>query len=157
MSTAAYLGRNAKFYLNTGSYGSPTWSEVPNISDLTLNRAWDEGDASTRESAMKQAVKTLLDAAVSGKLKFTIGDSNTTTILDALDSPTTTIDIMCLNGPQTTNGMKGVRYPAQVTQGNEDQGLGVVLYEDIKFMPTPTANPPCTVKVVGSAPVFTAV
>lgn len=157
MSTAAYLGRNAKLYLNTGSYGSPTWSEVANISDLTLNRAWDEADVNTRESAMKMGLKTLLDAAVTGKMKFTIGDTNTTTIMDALNSPTTALDIMALNGPSTTTGMYGVRYPCQVTQGNEDQGLGVALFEDLKFMPTPSANAPCTVKVVAGAPVFTTI
>ena len=157
MSTAAYLGRNAKLYLNTGSYGSPTWSEVANISDLTLNRAWDEAEANSRESSMKMALKTLLDGSVSGKMKFTIGDSNTTTILDALNSPTTALDIMCLNQSQTTTGAYGLRYPCQVTQGNEDQGLGVALYEDLKFMPTPSTNAPCTVKVVGGAPVFTAI
>ncbi len=157
MSTAAYLGRNAKLYLNTGSYGSPTWLEIANISDLTLNRAWDEAETNSRESAMKMILKTLLDGGISGKMKFTIGDSGTTTIIDALNSPTTTLDVMCLNGPQTTNGVYGLRYPCQVTQGNEDQGLGVALYEDITFKPTPTTNPPCTVKVSGGAPVFTVV
>lgn len=153
--TGVKLGRNAKFYLNTGTFGSPTWAEVPQISDLTMTRAWDSAEAATRESAVKMGVKTLVDLAVSGKFKFVIGDTNLTAILDALNSPASTVDIMVLNASQTTSGAYGVRYECQVMEGNEDQGLGAAIFDELKFMPTPTTNAPCTVKVVAGAPVFT--
>lgn len=152
--TGAWLGREAKFYLNSGSFGSPTWSEVPNISDLTRNGEWETVDASTRESSAKMAIKTLIDFGVSGKLKFAAGDGNTVAIMDAFFSPDAVIDIMVLNGALTRSGAYGVRYQCQVTSDNEDQGLSAAVFEDLKFMPTP-GNPPASVKVVSGAPVFT--
>jgi len=154
--TGAWLGRKAKFYLNFGLFGSPSFAEVPNISDLTRNGEWETADGSTRESAVKQSVKTMVDLSVGGKLKFVAGDANTVAIMDAFMSPDSFLDIMVLNGPMTTPGAYGVRYQAQVTSDNEDQGLSTVIFEDLKFMPTPIgANPPATVKVISGAPVFT--
>ncbi len=151
--TGVQLGRNSVFYLNTGSYGSPTWSAVANISDLTLAGEWDSADSSTRESVVKMVVPTMVDLAVNGKLKF-ITDSNTTTIVQAFFTRAV-IDIMALNGPNTTTGNIGVRYPCVVQSRGEDQGLAVAVFEDVKFSPTPSASgPPCWVQVVAGAPVF---
>jgi len=156
--TGRSLGRNAKFYLMTsGTFPSGSFTEVPQFSDLMRNVQWDEGEANSRESAAKMAVKTLGDLSVSGKLKFVRGDSVIATIMDALMSPDSVISIMVLNGPSTTAGNYGVAYDCQVFQGNEDQGLGNVIYEDLVFKPTPNGNSPYSVKVVGSAPVMTAI
>jgi hypothetical protein len=155
--TGRRLGRNAKFYLNTGSDVSPTWSEVPQFSDLTRGAAWDTAEVNTRESAVKMSAKTMVDFSVSGKLKFVPGDANITTIMDALFSGDTIIDIMVLNGPSTTSGCYGVRFQCQVTEGNEDQGLANAIYEDLKFVPTPATLSPYSVKIVAGAPVMTAI
>jgi len=38
MSTASVvLGLNAKLYRNTGTQQSPTWTEIANVKDVTLN------------------------------------------------------------------------------------------------------------------------
>lgn len=153
--TGASLGRNAKAYLNTGTHGVPTWAEIPQVSDLTAAGAWDTAEASTRESAVKMAVKTLVDLSVSGKLKFVAGDTNQATIIEAFYNPATTIDVMILNGASNTNGTYGVRYDCQVTSKDEDQGLGVAIFDGFKLMPTPSANLPSWVKVTAGAPVFT--
>lgn len=152
--TGVRLGRDAKFYLNTGTFASPTWSAVDQISDLTRGGTWDEIEASTRESVVKMGVAGMLDTAVTGKLKFVPGDTNQVLIADAFWARTT-IDIMVLNGPNTTTGIRGVRFECQVMQNTEDQGLGTAVFGDLKFMPTPTTNSPCSVKVVAGAAVFT--
>ena len=41
------LGINGKLYQNTGAYGSPTWVEITNVRDLTLNMDAAEADATT--------------------------------------------------------------------------------------------------------------
>jgi hypothetical protein len=131
---------------------------VANVSDLTRNAAWDTAEANSRESAAKMIVKTLVDLNISGKLKFAIGDGNTSAILDALFSPDAFVDVLCLNGSISTAGSYGIRFQCQVTEGNEDQGLSAALYEDIKLAPTPLGgNAPQSAKVVGSAPVFTVI
>lgn len=155
MPTAYRLGRDAKLYVNTASFGSPTWSAIDNVSDLTLTAEWDEAEASTRESKMKLKVKTLAGVEVSGKLKFDLTDTNTGTLLDAMVADTV-IDVLVLNGTSATNGARGFRFECQVHAANEDQGLGAVVFEDFKLKPVPSANAKQSAKVASGAPVFTA-
>ena len=42
------LGMDAKLYRNSGSFGSPIWTEVTNVKDLTLNLEKGEADVTTR-------------------------------------------------------------------------------------------------------------
>lgn len=156
MPTTVRLGRDSVFYLNTGTFGSPTWAAVPQFSDLNVTAEWDETEASTRESKMKMKAKTLLGAEVGGKLKPDLTDTNIGTILDALLSDAV-VDVMVLNAASSVNGARGYRYECQVHSGNEDQGLGVAIFDDIKFKPFPTANAKQTAKVASGAPVFTAI
>jgi len=156
MSTGVSLGRDAKLYLNTGTFGSPTWAAIDQISDLTVTAEWDEVDASTRESKMKLKAKTLLGAEVGGKLKAVPGNTNLGTIVAALFSDAV-VDIMVLNGTSSTNGCYGFRYECQVHAANEDQGLGAAIFDDIKFKPYPTTNAKQSVLVTTGAPVFTAI
>jgi hypothetical protein len=154
--TKVGLGRNAKFFLNGGTFGSPNWSAVPNISDCAVNAVWDEADASTRESAAKMTVKTLLGLEIDVKLKYDVTDANTAAIMSAMVSPSGTVDILVLNGSSATNGVIGYRMDSQVFQANEDQSLGVAEFEDLKFKPTPyNGNAPASAAVASAAPVFT--
>jgi hypothetical protein len=152
--TGARLGRKATLSLNGGTHGSPTWSTVDLISDLTVNAPWDETEASTRESAVKMAVQTLMALEVGGKVKFNETDSNLQTVLDAMSSGAV-LDVMVLNGPSTANGCRGYRFDCQASMAAEDQGLGAVIFDEVKFKPTPSVNLPATVKVTTGAPVFT--
>ena len=42
------LGLDAKLYRNTSVYATPTWDEITNIRDLTLNLEAGEADVTTR-------------------------------------------------------------------------------------------------------------
>lgn len=156
MPTGVRLGRDAVFYLNTATFGSPTWTAIPQISDLAVTAEWDEVEASTRESKMKLKAKTLLGAEVGAKLKAVPGDTNLGTIIAALFSDAV-VDIMVLNGAKDSNGCYGFRFEAQVHSANEDQGLGAAIFDDIKFKPYPTTNAKHSVLVTTGAPVFTAI
>lgn len=156
MATPVRLGRDAVFYLNTNTFSTPTWVAVPQFSDLTVTAEWDQAEASTRESKMKLQAKTLLGAEVGGKLKFDLTDTSIGTIMDALLSDSV-VDVMVLNGGSTTNGVRGFRFEGQVHAANEDQGLGVAIFEDLKIKPYPTANAKQSVKVTTGAPVFTTI
>ena len=50
------LSFDGKVYRNTGTEGSPTWDEVPNIIDLSVNHEKDEADATTRANGGWEAV-----------------------------------------------------------------------------------------------------
>ena len=45
---AKKIGLEAKLYRNTGTYESPSWSEMTNVRDLTLNVEKGEADVTTR-------------------------------------------------------------------------------------------------------------
>ncbi len=155
--TGARLGRDAKFYLNTGTYGSPTWAAIDQISDLTVAAPWDEAPADTRESVVGMTLNTTMRLQVSGKVKFVNDATNLTTILDAADSRAP-LDIMVHNGASDgSHGIRGFRFDAQVSLPNEDQGLGVAIFDEVLFKPTPSANTPKKAVVATNAPVFTAI
>lgn len=147
------LGVNAKAYRNTGSYGSPTWSEMTLISDLSVNPAWDEGSADARESRIKQVRKTMMGLEVSGKMKKRISDSNYQALMDALVSDTV-LDVLILDASKETVGARGWRFDAQVFSANEDQAMGNVLYEEFVMKPSLDTNAPKAVKV-GAGPALT--
>jgi hypothetical protein len=42
------LGMEAKLFRNSGSYASPTWAELDNVKDLTLNLEAGEAGGTTR-------------------------------------------------------------------------------------------------------------
>lgn len=157
MAAGAKLGLKCKLYLNTASFGSPTWTAVACVSDFALNAKWDAGEASTRESRMKLWLKTLLDLGFTGKLRASdTGDTSYTTISAALLTDAA-LDIMVLNGDKTTTGVWGFRAACQVHSANEDQGLGAVVFDDIEFKPAPnTDGNYSSALVTAGAPVFTA-
>ena len=76
--------------------------------------------------------------------------------MDALLSPTASLDVMVLDGTSSTNGVRGYRYDAIVTQGNQDQAIQNALYLDVNFAPNGFAdNAPQSVLVTAGSPVFT--
>ena len=147
------LGINAKCYRNTSSYGAPNWSEITQISDLSINPTWDKGDASARESRIKQNVKTMMDLEITAKVKKRIGDANYEAIMDALVSDNV-LDLLVLDASKETVGARGWRIDAQIFSATEDQAMGNVLYEDITISPSLESNPPKAVKV-GAGPALT--
>ena len=59
------LGMDAKLYRNAGSFGSPIWTEVTNVKDLTLNLEKGEADVTTRANGgWRATVGTLKDASI---------------------------------------------------------------------------------------------
>lgn len=44
------LGKDCRLYRNTGTAGSPTWNECPNVEDLGLDVSHDEVEVSIRAS-----------------------------------------------------------------------------------------------------------
>lgn len=141
------LGILAKVYRNTGSYGSPTWSECALFSDVNVSPAWDEGSADARESRIKQVRKTMLGLEVTGKMKKKIADANYEAFMNALLSDAV-LDVLVLDGPKETEGVRGWRFDAQVFTGTEDQAMNVgALYVDLKLAPSLDTNAPLAVKV----------
>lgn len=154
MTVALRRGITAKTYYNLGTYGSPTWTNIPSINDWTVTAEWDTAEANSRATRVKLNAKTLLGLEVSGKLLATDNDPARAAIRAALLTDAV-IDVMILDGDSATNGNSGFRFDAIVTAGTQDQGLGVVINDEIKLMPALTVNVPQSVMIASAAPVFT--
>ncbi len=150
---AKKIGILARAYRNTGSYNSPAWTAMNGFSDLSVNPAWDKADASTRESRVKGGLKTMVDIAITGKYRVSNTDGNYLALFGAANDDTV-LDLLILNGPLDQEGVRGYRMDAQVYSANEDQGLGVALYDEFSFSPYIFDNPP-KLAVVGSGGAIT--
>jgi hypothetical protein len=154
----AMTGLEAGFYVRTaGNYASPTWTELTDIGDFTQNASWKSAEVELRSSPATMAVKTTIDLGVSFKIlkRPAGGTAAYNTVIAALGTRDV-IDVMSLNGSNTTNGATGFRYEGQVLGGTEDQGTQAVIMPDIEIKPTVTNNAPASVVVTAGAPVFTA-
>ena len=152
------LGAMAKAYRNTGTYGTPVWNEMTEVTELSLNLSWDTQDVPRRGQRVKQKKKTLMGLSV--PFKHLVIDkpassdtSDYTAVWDALFADTV-LDVLILNGDIATNGVRGVRFDAEVGGGNESQNPGDVLQDELEFVPVPSANDPQAVLIASGAPTF---
>lgn len=151
------LAIDGKLYRNTGSYNTPTWTEIDLVRDLTFNPTWDAAEGFTRGSRVKQYAKTLADVGYTASVKASDTDAGYIALMDAHASATAVVDLLMLDGANTSNGAQGVRFDAAVFAAGEDQSIGNLLYRDFDFKPSAfAANPPRRAVVTNSAPVFTA-
>lgn len=155
MAVAGKLGVQTKFYYNTGTYGSPTWTAITYVSELTLGLSIDKLEASARDSRGKTYLPGMLDIGVTFKVRKYRTDTAVAALLNAF-AAVTLLDFLVLDGVYTTNTVEGWRFESYVYSANEDQGLGSVLFPELMIAPAPTDNgPPAKAVVSGGAPVFT--
>lgn len=150
----AKLGLNAKLYWRSaGSYEAPTWTEVDILSDVSINQTWDEADASTRESRIRQTVKTLMALEISATMKKKPGDAAYAALMDAFLSDDT-LDLLVLDGDKDTEGTRGWRADFLCFGGTEDQAMDNALFMELTFKPSIEDNPPKAV-LVAAGPTLT--
>lgn len=155
---AVGLGINDKLYRNTGNFGTPTWVELDGVSDVKVNSSWDTADGSTRRGRVKMMEATQQNLTLDAKL---LVDGGTDYVaLAAAYWARSTIDVMCLDGGNTTNGSEGVRFESLITKFDEDQGLGSINFRDVTFtprVPSVSTNVPKSVLVTAGNAVFTTI
>ena len=144
--TVGKLAINAKLYRNTGTYNAPVLLEVPLVSDGTLTMTWDEGQADARESRVHQVVKTMAAVDYTFRLKKKPLDASYEALMDLFLSDDAA-DMFFLDGPKDQEGVRGVRFDAQLFAATEDQSLPNVLYEDMVAKPSLATNPIKAVRV----------
>jgi hypothetical protein len=150
-------GLEAGFYVRTsGNFASPTWTELTDIGDFTQNANWNKATVELRSSPAAMGLKTTIDISVSFKMlaRPAGGSAAYNTIIAALGTRDV-VDVMALQGSNTTNGARGWRYEGQVFSGTEDQGTQAAIMPEMEVSPTITNNAPQSVVVTSGAPVFT--
>ena len=148
-AAGAHIGIKAVLYINTGSFGSPTWAACSLISEVTLSPKWEEGDASTRGSRLKQSVKTLMDIGITAKMRVDYADSNFALFWAAANNDTV-VNLLILDGSIGTTGAFGYWLDCQIFGNNEAQPINGVEYMDFDIKPTATANQQSSVVMAAS-------
>lgn len=134
------LSENAKFYRNSGSYGSPSWDLISNVKDLTLNLDKDETDVTTRASGgFKEFVDGLIDASIEFSMLWDTADTNFTAIRTAFFAKTA-VEFLILDGDEGTAGSQGLRVTCMVKGFTRNEALGEALMVDVNIRPTKNAN-----------------
>jgi len=150
-NAAAKIGFKCKVYVNTATYGSPTWAAVAAVNDWTWNIEANSADANDRCSFTDAMVKTGVKISFTGTVR--VGGENAEKFLDEMYT-CDVLDVLVLDGTNATNGAKGIRCDVQVHGGTQSQNRGDTLYHQITLMPTPSANPVKAVLVATGAPTY---
>lgn len=136
------LGLDAKLYRNTGTYASPTWNEVKNVKDLTLNLEAGEADVSTRGNGGWRAnIATLKDASLEFEMVWDTADDDFTAIRTAFLT-NAAIEFAVLDGASNSSGAQGLRASMAITNFSRSEPLEEAIKVSVTAKPTYSANAP---------------
>lgn len=136
------LGLDAKLYRNTATYASPTWNEVKNVKDVTLNLEAGSADVTTRGNAGWRAnIATLKDASLEFEMVWDTADDDFTAIRTAFLT-NAAIEFAVLDGPVATSGSQGLRASMAITNFSRAEPLEEAIKVSVTAKPTYAANPP---------------
>lgn len=152
---AQMLGKNAKLYYNSATFGSPTWVEISYVSKVKAALKWGRAMNATRASTVNRGGKTVGDLSIDFTVEQDLTNAAFLLIWAAVISGSTTMDLMILNASNSTNGARGFRGDMDLYSVDDDQAIENVLVWDIHAEPAASANALQTVVVSAGAPVFT--
>lgn len=139
---SARVGLDAKLYRNSGSYATPTWNELMNAKDVTLNLEAGEADASRRGSGgWRETLMTLKDGSVEFELVYDSADAEFTALKDAFFGANT-VEMAVMDGDIATTGSQGLRATMSVINFSRNEPLEEALTVSVTVKPAPSDNPP---------------
>jgi hypothetical protein len=141
MPVKTILGLDAKLYRNSGTYVSPTWSEIPNVKDLSLTLEKSEADVSTRASAWSLVKGALKSATIDFNMVYDPGDTNWAAFKAAYLG-NTPVECAILDGGVAVDGTEGLRASCEVLKWSHTQNLEEALMTEISLKPTRAENAP---------------
>jgi hypothetical protein len=136
------LGLDAKLYRNSSVYSTPTWAELTNAKDVTLNLEKGEADVTTRATnGWRATVGTLKDGSVEFEMVWDTQDAGFTAIKDAFFNGTP-IDMAVMDGDITASGSQGLRAEFSVISFTRNEPLEEAITVSVTLKPTYSANAP---------------
>ena len=136
------LGLEAKLYRNTGTSGSPTWTEMTNVKDLTLNLEASEADVTTRGNAgWRATLAALKDASIEFEMVWDTADAAFTAIKDAFFG-STSVEFAVMDGDIETAGSQGLRAVMSVTNFSRSEPLEEAISVSVTAKPTYATTAP---------------
>ncbi|MCL4193205.1 MAG: hypothetical protein KJZ87_15825 [Thermoguttaceae bacterium] len=136
------LGMEAKLFRNSGSYASPTWAEMDNVKDLTLNLEAGEADVTTRgNNGWRATVASLKDGSIEFEMVWDTADAGFTAIQQAYFG-NTPVEFAVMDGPITQAGSQGLRASFSITKFSRNEPLEEAVTVSVTAKPTYSDNPP---------------
>ena len=139
---AVKLGLDAKLFRNTAASGGPTWNEITNVRDVTLNLEAGEADVTTRgNNGWRATVATLKDASIEFEMVWDSEDADFTAIRDAfLDKEP--IEMAVMDGLMTEPGSQGLRASFMIISFTRSEPLEEAITVSVTAKPTYSLVPP---------------
>ncbi len=136
------LGLDAKLYRNTGSFASPTWNEVINVKDLTLNLEAGEADVTTRgNNGWRATVATLKDGSIEFEMVWDTEDLDFAAIRDTFLNRAA-MEFAVMDGGIAVSGSQGLRATCMVTNFSRNESLEEAITVSVTVKPTYSVNAP---------------
>ena len=133
-------GLDCKLYYNAGTYGSPSWTLIANVKDVTLSvEATDITVANRSASGWSESIQGLKAATISFQIDWDTSAAGFTNVRDAFLNGTE-IEIASMDGAIATSGSQGLRATMIVLSFTRNEGLEDIVTADVSIRPTPNAN-----------------
>jgi predicted secreted protein len=143
------LGDEMKLYLcAAGIGGTPAWTEVPIIRDVTLSHSKGEADVSVRGAGgWKRVVGAMKEATIEFEMVWDTEDAAFQAIKDAYFDDTL-LGLAVMDGDVAAAGSEGLWADCAILKFDRKEPLDGAVTVGVKAKPTYSANPP-TWKVIG--------
>lgn len=135
----ALTGLDCKLYYNTGTYGTPTWTEIDNCRDLSMSREKGDADGSKRSSTWREKLTTLKDMSIEWEMVYDTEDANFAALKTAWDD-NTNLDLAIADGAIATSGTEYTRAICKLFDFTEEQPLEDVVVVSVSAAPTPNSD-----------------
>lgn len=134
-------GIKCKLYVDCSVAGDGSdFQELEAISDWTQNFEWEQAKFVTRGTGYEVGVKTSAKLGWSGKILHKPGNDAYDKVIDLLHKREGVALVLGLTGDKTVAGNSGYQCLCQVVKGNQDQGAGAALMDEIEFVPYPPTD-----------------
>ncbi len=140
------FGLDAKLYFcAAGIGGTPTWTELTNVKNVTLTLQKGEADVTTRaNNGWKATAGTLKEGTIEFEMVWDTADAGFTAIKDAYFN-NSIIGLAVMDGPITgagSNGNQGLWADCMITDFSRDEPLEDAISVKVTAKPTYSTNPP---------------
>lgn len=137
------LGLDAKLYFcAAGIGGTPTWTELTNVKNVTLSLQKGEADVTTRaNNGWKATAATLKEGSIEFEMVWDTADAGFTAIKNAWFN-NTLIGLAVMDGPVATTGSQGLWADCTIIDFSRDEPLEDALTVKVTAKPTYSANAP---------------
>jgi hypothetical protein len=141
------VGIIAGLYVSTAVHATPAFVEIDLVGDASVNFAWEEGEATTRQSLVNQSEPTKAALEVTGRVRVEVPNNAIFNTIEKAAIGRTVLDVLALNGKKDVPGSRGYRFDGKIFNWGEDQALGNVIFKDFNLKPCPSDNDPKFVEV----------